>query len=157
MASNIIGEAILIIASVIVAGSVAGIVMSKIGVFESTVTSTSDLQQEKMLTKLAIIYASNSTATDAEVWVKNIGRATIFDLDKIDVYFGEINAVDRYAYEIGTADQTWEIDGGLPSTWDQMETLQINIDEDDLDKDVTYFVRVTTPNGVSDDYIFSLP
>ena len=49
MASGLIGEAILIIASVIVAGTIAGVVLSQIGVFESTITQTTEKQQDKLL------------------------------------------------------------------------------------------------------------
>ena len=62
----------------------------------------------------------------------------------------------RYAYEIGNNDNTWEFEGGLPTIWQEMETLQINIDDNELTTGVTYMLRITTPNGVSDDYIFSL-
>ena len=160
MASNLIGEAILIIASVIVAGSVAGIVMSKVGVFESTVTSTSEAQQDKMLTKIKILYATNSTGDDdAEIWIKNVGKNPITSLEKMDVYFGPINAVQRFGYSVSNTDETWEIDGGLPSpnVWQELDTIQLNLDEDSLAKGVTYQVRISTPNGVSDDYIFTLP
>ena len=157
MASGLIGEAILIIASVIVAGSVAGIVLSQIGVFESSITQTSESQKDKLLTKIKIIYVANSTDSDAEVWVKNIGKNPISSLDKVDVYFGPVNSVKRFAYEIGTNDETWEFNGGLPSILKHMDTVQIDIDEDSLAKSTTYEIRVVTPQGISDDYIFSIP
>ena len=156
MASNLIGEAILIIASVIVAGSVAGIVMSKVGVFESTVTSTSEAQKDKMLTKIKIIFAGNDTRNDANVYVKNVGINPITDLDKVDVYFGPVGNVQKYGYEVGINDDTWEYEGGLPSLWQKMDTIRINVNETSLAKGNTYEVRISTPNGVSDDYIFSL-
>ncbi|RDJ31890.1 MAG: flagellin [Crenarchaeota archaeon] len=159
MASGLIGEAILIIASVIVAGSVAGVVLSQIGVFESSITQTSEDQKDKLLTKIKIIYVANSTDNDAEVWVKNIGKNPITSLDKIDVYFGPVNAVQRFAYTVGDVDETWEINGGIPSpaVWQQMDTLELQLDEDSLAKSTTYEVRVITPQGVSDEYIFSIP
>ncbi|KAF6243106.1 flagellin [Nitrosopumilus sp. b1] len=159
MASGLIGEAILIIASVIVAGSVAGVVLSQIGVFESSITQTSEAQKDKLLTKIKIIYVANSTDNDAEVWVKNIGKNPITSLDKIDVYFGPVNAVQRFAYTVGDVDETWEINGGIPSpaVWQQMDTLELQLDEDSLAKSTTYEVRVITPQGVSDEYIFSIP
>ena len=157
MASNLIGEAILIIASVIVAGSVAGIVMSKVGVFESTVTSTSEAQKDKMLTKIEIIYASNSTDTDLNVWVKNIGKNPVSGLNKADLYFGPIDAASRFPYVLGGGADSWEYHPSLPTLWQEMDTVQLNVTDDDLTKNTTYFLRFTTPNGVSDDYIFTLP
>lgn len=157
MASNLIGEAILIIASVIVAGSVAGIVMSKVGVFESTVTSTSNAQKDKMLTKISIVYASNSTSTLANIYVKNVGKTPIVNLNQTDVYFGPVGSTTKYSYSTGGADDTWQFNGGLTTTWQQMETKQINLKENSLAKGTTYSITVVTPNGVSDDYVFSIP
>lgn len=159
MASGLIGEAILIIASVIVAGSVAGVVLSQIGVFESSITQTSEDQKDKLLTKIKIIYVANSTDNDAEVWVKNIGKNPITSLDKMDVYFGPVNAVQRFAYTVGDVDETWEINGGIPNppVWQQMDTLELQLDEDSLAKSTTYEIRVITPQGISDEYIFSIP
>jgi flagellar protein FlaG len=52
-------EGILIIASVVIATSIAGVVMSQVGVFESTFTATSENQKDIMLTKVKIVYATN--------------------------------------------------------------------------------------------------
>ena len=157
MAAGLIGEAILIIASVIVAGALAGMILSQVGVFESTIAQTTDAQQEKMLTKIKIVYASNSTDNSVDVWVKNIGKNPIVSTTNMDIFFGVIEQGERYGYEIGSNDGTWEFTNGPPSVWQAMNTTQINIDETSLAKGTTYVVRVTTPNGVFDEYIFSLP
>ncbi len=157
MASNIIGEAILIIASVIVAGTVAGIVMSKVGVFESTMTSTSEAQKDEMLTKIKIIYATNSTADTVNVWVKNTGLHPLAQAEAVDVYFGPIDGVQRFPFSVGGGDITWEYHPSTPSVWNELETLQINVTDASIQKGPSYLVQVTTPNGISDEYIFSLP
>ncbi len=51
MASGIMSEAILIIASVTVASIVAGVVMNQVGIFESTFTATTESQKDQLLTK----------------------------------------------------------------------------------------------------------
>jgi hypothetical protein len=38
-----------------------------------------------------------------------------------------------------------------------MDTTSINITDNNIQKGVTYQVTVITPNGVSDEQIFSLP
>ena len=159
MASGLIGEAILIIASVIVAGSVAGVVLSQIGVFESSITQTSESQKDKLLTKIKIVYATNSSDNDVNIYVKNIGKQPLTSLDNMDVYFGPVNSADRYAYVEQTwQDDTWEFNStSTPSVWQSMETQQIDINESSLAKSTTYEIQVTTPQGVSDEYIFSIP
>ena len=160
MASGIIGEAIMIIASVIVAGVLAGVILNQVGVFESTMVQTTDAQQEKMLTKIKIIYASNSTDNVVDVFVKNIGRTPITFLDSMDVFFGQIDQIERYQYDEDNSylDNTWDFKhGSAPTVWQIMNTTQIQIDESSLEKGVTYVVRVSAPNGIFDEYIFSLP
>ena len=159
MASGIIGEAILIIASVIIAGSIAGVVLSQIGVFESSITETSESQQDKLLTKIDIVYGSGTVGMatpEASIYVKNTGSNPLVDNTKFDVYFGPVGAVKRYAYESGGGDDTWEFVGGAPTTWQQKDTYQINVTESDLASSTTYEVQITTPNGISDDFIFSI-
>jgi len=160
MASAIIGEGIMIIASVIVAGALAGVILNQVGVFESTIVETTDAQQEKMLTKVKIVYASNSSNTILDVWVKNTGRNPVTSVTSMDVFFGPINQVTRYTYDsaIAFADNTWDFANNSPPTvWQMLNTTKIQIDESSLAKDVTYVVRVGTPNGIFDEYIFSLP
>lgn len=159
MASGLIGEAILIIASVIVAGSVAGVVLSQIGVFESSITQTSESQKDKLLTKIKIVYATNSSDNDVNIYVKNIGKQPLTSLDNMDVYFGPVNSADRYAYlEQTWQDDTWEFNStSTPTVWQSMETQQIDINESSLTKSTTYEIQITTPQGVSDEYIFSIP
>ena len=81
MASGIMSEAILIIASVTVASIVAGVVMNQVGIFESTFTATTEGQKDQLLTKVQIILATNTTDTQVVVWVKNTGVNPIGFLD----------------------------------------------------------------------------
>ena len=152
-------EGILIIASVIIATAISGIVMSQVGVFESTFTATSEGQKDIMLTKIKIVYATNTTDSHVNVWVKNVGVNPILDANKTDVYFGEINAVTNIFHNTtDKAEDTWMYDLPLPEpAWQIGETHSINITDSDITPGVTYLVSVTTPNGVTDEHIFSLP
>jgi flagellar protein FlaG len=156
-------EAILIIASVVIATSIAGVVMSQVGVFESTFTATSESQKDIMLTKVKIVYATNTTDNNVVVWVKNIGINPITDVGKLDVYYGEIGQVLNMVYTEGClatmtcVDEEWDYDIKPDPFWQIMDTFSLNITDNDLQRDVTYVVSVTTPNGVTDEHIFSLP
>jgi len=158
MAAGIMSEGILIIASVIIATSIAGIVMSQVGVFESTFTATTENQKDIMLTNVKIVYVTNTTKTNVVVWVKNIGINPIVDANKTDVYFGEINQVQNILHNPKQEiDNTWNWDAPLPQPiWQISDTHSINITDADLRPDVTYHVTVTTPNGVTYEEIFSI-
>ena len=159
MASGIMSEAILIIASVTVASIVAGVVMNQVGIFESTFTATTEGQKDKLLTKVQIILATNTTDTQVVVWVKNTGVNPIGFLDKVDVYFGQINQIQRIPYNATDQDNlTWQYATGPPTpVWQKMETFALNITDNNLAKGATYHVTVSTPNGVTDEHIFSIP
>src|SRR3989304_548062 len=132
MAAGIMSEAILIIASVVIATSVAGVVMNQVGVFESTFTATTE------------------------------GQKPISSVDKVDVYFGEIVQVqniprDQACVPPACPDDTWKYDIVPSPVWQIMDTVSLNITDNDLQKGVTYQITVITSNGVSDEQIFSLP
>ena len=148
----------MIIASVVIATSIAGVVMSQVGVFESTFTSTTENQKDIMLTKVKIVYVTNTTNNNVNVWVKNIGINPVVDANKTDVYFGEINQVQNIVHNSKQQnDNTWQWDGPLPQPiWQLSDTHSINITDVDLTTGVTYQVTVTTPNGVEDEQIFSI-
>jgi len=159
MAAGIMGEAILIIASVVIATSVAAVVMNQVGIFQSTFTATTEGQKDQLLTKVQIILATNTTDTHVAIWVKNTGVNPIGFVDKVDVYFGQINQIQRIPYNATDQDNlTWQYATGPPTpVWQKMETFALNVTDNNLAKGVTYHVTVSTPNGVTDEHIFSLP
>jgi len=160
MASGIMSEAILIIASVVIAAAVAGVVMNQVGVFQSTFTATTEGQKDTLLTNFKIVMATNTTDDTVSIWIKNIGQNPISSVDKVDVYFGEIDQVKNIPYNpgcISCPDDTWRYDTIPDPVWQIMDTFSINITDNQIRKGVTYQVTVTTPNGVSDEQIFSLP
>ena len=157
MASGVISEGVLIIASVIIAGLITGIVISKVGTFEGYYTATTEAQKEKMLSKFEIIHVSQINSTSVNVWVKNTGLGPITKLDKVDAYFGLINAVNYVGYSTGSTPQ-WIFNGTTTSSiWSQGQTIQMAIqDSSALTSNESYLVQFVISNGVSDDYIFSV-
>jgi flagellar protein FlaG len=102
MGSAAITESILLIASVIIAGSVAGIAMSKIGTFQSAFTQTTENQKQTVLTNIKILYAQNPTSTSVSAWIKNVGTYSITNTANIDVYFGQTGSMQRIPYNSGS-------------------------------------------------------
>src|SRR3990172_785125 len=151
MASGIMSEAILIIASVVIATSVAGVVMNQVGVFESTFTATTEGQKDTLLTNFKIVMATNTTDDTVSIWMKNVGQNPISSLNKVDVYFGEIGQIQNIPYD------PWRYDSLPDPVWQIMDTVSINITDNQIQRGVTYQVSVTTSNGVSNEQIFSLP
>ena len=158
MASGVISEGVLIIASVIVAGMITGIVISKVGTFESYYTATTEAQKEKMLSKFEIIHVSQLNNTSVNIWIKNTGLTPIDKLDSFDTYFGLINSADFVGYSSGSTPQ-WVFSGTTTtsSIWSQGNTIQIILQDDSaLQSSQSYLVQLVIANGESDDYVFSL-
>ncbi|SRR5579872_530706 len=150
MASAVFTEAILIVASVIVAAGLAGIVMTKVGTFQSTFTQTTENQKQTILTNIKIIYSTNSSINSVNAWVKNIGTYPITGPQNTDVYFGQINQMQRIPYAYPPSGLSWAFSSPV-STWNQTSTLQLNISNlPTIQCGSTYDLQVTTPNGVSD-------
>ena len=150
MASAVFTEAILIVASVIIAAGLAGVVMTKVGTFQSTFTQTTENQKQTILTNIKIIYAQNPTSTSVNAWVKNIGTYSITNTQNIDVYFGQTGAMQRIPYD--TDSTSWTLSSPVIS-WDKASTVQINISNlPTIQCSSVYELQVTTPNGVSDEY-----
>ncbi len=158
MAAGVLSEGILIIASVVIATSIAGVVMNQVGVFQSTFTATTENQKDIMLTKVKIVYVTNTTDNHVNVWIKNIGINPIVNSNNTDVYFGEIDQVQNIVHNPKQQNNNnWMWDGPLPQPiWQISETHSINITDADLTPGVTYQVTITTPNGVTDEHIFSV-
>ncbi len=158
MGAGVISEGVLIIASVIVAGMITGVVISKVGTFEGYYTATTEAQKEKMLTKFEIIHVSQLNNTSVNIWIKNTGLTHIQKLDLVDMYFGQINSVDFVGYSSGSTPQ-WVFQGSTTtsSVWSQGQTIQIALQDDSaLENNKSFLVQFTIANGVSDDYIFSV-
>ncbi len=150
MASAVFTEAILIVASVIVAAGLSGIVMTKVGTFQSTFTQTTESQKQTVLTNIKIIYLTNETRTSVTAWVKNVGSYPITSPKNTDVYFGQINQMQRIPYSSTQSGLSWAFANSV-SVWNQTNTVQINISNlDAIQCGSTYELQVTTPNGVSD-------
>lgn len=155
MASTVVSETILIIASVIVAGALSATVLSQMSVFDSAFTASTESQKEMVLTKIKIIYATNTTSSKVSTWIKNIGMNPIKEPNLVDIYFGKIGSVQRIPYNTGTA-PTWNYSSPI-TTWQIKETAQINIYYDtNLVKNFTYVIKATTPNGIVDDHVFAV-
>ncbi|WP_067956895.1 hypothetical protein [Nitrosopumilus sp. Nsub] len=154
MASVVIAETILIIASVVIASSLAGVMLTKTNTFQSAFIASSDKQKEIILTDIAIVYASNPTSNQIDIWVKNIGIQPVTSPDSIDVYFGKMGSMQKIPYDDNSAPK-W-VFYSTTSVWNVDDTIQLTLSSDySLSSDTIYNIRIVTPNGVSSDYIFT--
>jgi hypothetical protein len=155
-----ISEGLILIVGVIVAAGFSVVVLNQMGIFQSTLKTAAGVERDIALTKIKTIYATNTSSSDIRLWAKNIGTNQINSLDKMDVYFGKMGSLQRISYDAtGSISPYWNFTntGASASVWQVKDAIQIDVACGcELVKDVNYLVRISAPNGVGDDYVFSV-
>ena len=97
------------------------------------------------------------------VWAKNVGDTRILALDEIDVFVGQIGNFERIPHEVEVQEGVYprwshDIEGQSDDTqWNPKQTLKVSIDYDtDTQSQGSYDIKVTIPNGITDEYFFSM-
>ncbi len=97
------------------------------------------------------------------IWIKNVGETRITSIDETDLFIGQIGTFDRIPHLVDVQSGVyprWEhdVEGSSDDTeWNPKQTLKITVDYDtDTQAQGFYDVKVSIPNGVTDDYFFSM-
>lgn len=152
MVSAVFTESILLITSITIAAIFASTVISKSTIIQSFFATQTQMQRETALTSIKVIYV-NANGTTVKAWVKNTGMYSISNLDAVDVYFGEVNALQRIPYNSATAPK-WVYDN--TDTWNPKQTKELTITlSSAIQLNKTYMLKIALPNGITDEYIFS--
>ncbi|RLE49230.1 MAG: hypothetical protein DRJ31_05665 [Candidatus Methanomethylicota archaeon] len=155
MSSVTYSESIILIASIIVASLFAGIVLSSMGMIESAYTSISQSERTTLTTKIKVIFADQLDSTTVYVYVKNIGKTVITSVDKVDIYFGKYGSAQYIPYN-SSSYPTWNYTLLNNNIWGPNDTIRITVYSSTTLDEGIYVVKVVTPNGVEDEYVFSI-
>ena len=114
---------------------------------------------ERLRSQTEIIHATGkSDISDVFVWVKNVGSLRISAIESCDVFFGLEGSFARIPYNEGTPH--WEYELENDSAWNPTATLKITIRYGTSDPPYPpagrHFLKVTIPNGISDEYYFRI-
>ncbi len=156
MVSAVFTESILLIASITIAAIFASTVISKSTIIQSFFATQTQMQREVALTNIKVIYVNASAnSTIVKAWIKNTGMYSISNLDTVDIYFGEVNALQRIPYNSATVPK-WVYDNADTGIWNPKQTKEITITlSNAIEAGKTYMLKVALPNGITDEYIFS--
>jgi len=126
---------------------------------------------DRMRTKIAIVHATgelDSSGTwqdingdgdfDVYVWVKNVGALRIAPLERLDVFFGPEGNFVRIPHtnEAGGTYPYWTSTIENDTAWNPSATLKITIHYSTVLSSGRYFIKITTPNGITDRYYFGM-
>ncbi len=108
---------------------------------------------DRLKSQIAIIHATgDATNNKAYVWVKNVGSLRIAAVERCDVFFGPEGNFARIPHGAGDPHWTYEVEND--DEWKPTATLKITIHYGSS-LSGRYFVKVSIPNGISDEYYFS--
>lgn len=92
------------------------------------------------------------------VWVKNVGSSRILGVEGNDVFFGEQGDFARIPYvnDAGGSLPSWTWGLENDTEWRPTATLKITVYFSSPLSSGTYFLKVTIPNGISDECVLSM-
>jgi len=167
---------LLTIADVIAAIAIMNAIYPAVTRSSSALTAASSTVDERIKTNIEIVHvvgelSSTSTWVDTNsnnlfdffAWVKNVGDARVVAVDETDVFFGQPGGIERVPYtdDAGSSYPQWGYSIENGSEWNQAATIKLVVSFDDgcpsCSKPTgTYFIKVVTPNGVSNEHYFSM-
>jgi len=154
-----ITTALLIIAGVVCMIFVFNSVYPMVNSSSQAMASMAQQVDERMQSQINIVHAANSAdRTSVFIWIKNIGTQRIMKVDQSDLFFGQDDSFNRIPYkgEAGAGFPQWDFALENDTEWQTSATLKVTITYTSDPGAGTYYVKFIIPNGVSDDFYFSM-
>jgi hypothetical protein len=165
---KIITTALLIVVSMIMAVSLFNVAYPAIVEGGDAIASMTNRANERIRSQIMVIYATAewqdgapvdlnaSGDIEAFVWVKNVGDTRLAAVERVDVFFGQEGNFARIPHASESASGTyWQASLDNATEWTPTATLRITIHNAPLQAG-RQFVKIVAPNGVSDEYFWSL-
>ncbi|HJX13481.1 MAG TPA: hypothetical protein VJ377_08145 [Dehalococcoidales bacterium] len=121
--------------------------------------SMAEQVDERMKSRINVVHAANSAnRTSVYLWVKNVGTQRITNVDDSDLFFGQEDNFERIPYtgDAGGDYPQWDFILENDTEWQTSATLKITISYSSDPGAGTYYSKFIIPNGISDEYYFSM-
>jgi hypothetical protein len=121
--------------------------------------SMAEQVDERMKSRISIVHAANSAnRTSVYLWIKNVGTQRIVNVRESDLFFGQSDNFSRipYADDAGGSYPQWTYIIENDTEWQTSATLKITIIYSVDPGTGTYYAKFIIPNGISDEYYFSM-
>lgn len=154
-----ITTALLIIAGVVCMIFIFNSVYPMINRSSQAMTSMAEQVDERMKSRINIVHAANSADRQTVyLWVKNVGTQRILDVKESDLFFGQETNFERIPYvaDAGESYPRWDFVLENDTEWQTSATIKITVSYDSDPGAGTYFAKFIVPNGIFDEYYFSM-
>ena len=148
MPGEVMNEAILIIASVVLIGALVGSVYVSISYIGGAMTASSLHGSQKLLTEVQIDYATNISSSVLAIYIQNTGSVPVSNVFLSTMYFGVQN--DQQPIGFGGSAPYWNTTATILNPG---QTINVTITVPaPLIQNQYYSILYVTPNGVSTTY-----
>ena len=169
---KVLSTILLVVAAVVCVVMVINAVYPAITSSSGALSSVSARMNERIKSQIDIIHATgeldrtgvwrdtNSDGNfDVFLWVKNVGTETVQDIGRCDVFLTDTQMIWAWIPYVDYAGGTfprWSyvIEGS--TEWGTATTIKIEIHFSSTRSSGQYNVKVMIPNGVTDEYYFSM-
>jgi len=154
-----ITTALLIIAGIVCSIFLFNTVYPMVNRSSAAMVSMSDKIDDRMKSRINIVHAANTAdRLTVYLWVKNVGSSRILSIEETDLFFGEEDDYNRIPHEddAGGAYPYWTYTIENNTEWVGGATLKITITYEADPGTGTYYAKVIIPNGIADEYYFSM-
>ena len=154
-----ITTALLIIAGIVCIVFVFNSVYPMVNRSSQEMANEAQIVSDRMKSRIVIIDAANTLdLKTVYVWVKNVGSSIIQPTEKSDVFFGQEGSFNSIPYlnNAQGAYPSWSFELENDTEWQNGATLKITITYDKALDPGIYYIKIVIPNGVSDEYFFSM-
>jgi hypothetical protein len=154
-----IATVMLTVAGIAAIVAVLNALMPAVSRTSGSMIASADSVDGRIGTQIEIVHATGSVGSaTAEAWAKNIGSLAVAPTSRVDVFFGPEDNFVRLPYgEAGCASPCWYATIENDEAWNPTATLKITVvNGTSLVSDTTYYIKVVTPNGISDARFFTV-
>jgi len=154
-----ITTALLIIAGVVCMIFVFNSVYPMVNRSSQAMVSMAEQVDERMKSRVNIVHAANSAnRTSVYLWIKNVGTQRIVSVEESDLFFGQENNFNRIPYkdDAGSTYPRWDYALENDTMWQTSATIKVTITYSSDPGTGTYYAKFIIPNGISDDFYFSM-
>lgn len=156
---KIITTTLLIIAGIVCTMLVFNTAYPMVSRSTQAMVSTAEKIDDRMESRVNIVHAANTAdRKTVYIWVKNVGSSRIVSIEESDVFFGQENNFNRIPYvdDAGGSYPRWSYTIENNTEWVSGATVKITITYSSDPGTGTYYMKMVIPNGVVDEYYFSM-
>ncbi len=151
---------LLVVAGIVSASIVVNTVVPAAQRVGGDVMSISSAVSDRIRTDARIIEtAAVAGSSTVQVWIKNVGTATVPNPERMDVFFGPMGKFARIApcSQTGNTPPCWSLAIENDTRWAPFATARLTIElSSALDSGYDYIVTVVLPSGLPISNTFSL-